>query len=128
MLIRLGSHVRRVIAVGMPLFSTEEQQRQLEKYSEQPLRPATEADRADIRPLDVASALVILLAEVRAGLDKPGDAAHRRRVYRFLMRRRRKPGSLARRAAGFVATATAVDFRAHAIHSSASSRASAGTS
>ena len=39
---QLGSHVRRVIAVGMPLFTAEEQQRQLEKYSEQPLRPATE--------------------------------------------------------------------------------------
>jgi pimeloyl-ACP methyl ester carboxylesterase len=39
---QLGSQVRRVIAVGMPLFSAEEQQRQLEKYSEQPLRPATE--------------------------------------------------------------------------------------
>src|ERR1700730_1604595 len=39
---QMESHVRRVIAVGMPLFSTEEQQRQLEKYSEQPLRPATE--------------------------------------------------------------------------------------
>ena len=39
---QMGSHVRRVIAVGMPLFSTEEQQRQLEKYKEQPLRPATE--------------------------------------------------------------------------------------
>ena len=39
---QLGSQVRRVIAVGMPLFSTEEQQRQLEKYSEQPLRPAAE--------------------------------------------------------------------------------------
>src|SRR5271154_1239003 len=38
----LGSQVRRVIAVGMPLFTAEEQQRQLEKYSEQPLRPATE--------------------------------------------------------------------------------------
>src|SRR5450631_2304262 len=39
---QLGSRVRRVIAVGMPLFSTEEQQRQLEKYSEQPLKPVTE--------------------------------------------------------------------------------------
>jgi pimeloyl-ACP methyl ester carboxylesterase len=39
---QLGSQVRRVIAVGMPLFSAEEQQRQLEKYSEQPLRPVTE--------------------------------------------------------------------------------------
>jgi pimeloyl-ACP methyl ester carboxylesterase len=39
---QIGSGVRRVIAVGMPLFSAEEQQRQLEKYCEQPLRPATE--------------------------------------------------------------------------------------
>jgi pimeloyl-ACP methyl ester carboxylesterase len=34
--------VRRVLAVGMPLFTAEEQQRQMEKYSEQPLRPAAE--------------------------------------------------------------------------------------
>jgi pimeloyl-ACP methyl ester carboxylesterase len=39
---QIGSHVRRVVAVGMPLFSVEEQQRQLEKYSEQPLKPLTE--------------------------------------------------------------------------------------
>jgi pimeloyl-ACP methyl ester carboxylesterase len=39
---QIGSPVRRVIAVGMPLFSAEEQQRQNEKYSEQPLRPAAE--------------------------------------------------------------------------------------
>jgi len=39
---QLGSQVRHVIAVGMPLFSAEEQQRQLEKYSEQPLKPVTE--------------------------------------------------------------------------------------
>jgi pimeloyl-ACP methyl ester carboxylesterase len=39
---QLGSHARRVLAVGLPLFSTEEQQRQMEKYSEQPLRPVTE--------------------------------------------------------------------------------------
>jgi hypothetical protein len=32
-------------------------------------------DRADIRPLDVSSALQILLAEVRTGLDLPLDAA-----------------------------------------------------
>jgi pimeloyl-ACP methyl ester carboxylesterase len=38
----LGAQVRRVVVVGMPLFTVEEQQRQLEKYSEQPLRPATE--------------------------------------------------------------------------------------
>ncbi|HEX3911927.1 MAG TPA: alpha/beta hydrolase [Steroidobacteraceae bacterium] len=39
---QLGAQVRRVVVVGMPLFTAEEQQRQLEKYSEQPLRPATE--------------------------------------------------------------------------------------
>ena len=32
-------------------------------------------DQADIRPLDISSALQILLAEVRAGLDLPLDAA-----------------------------------------------------
>ena len=31
-----------MLAVGMPLFTAEEQQRQMEKYSEQPLRPAVE--------------------------------------------------------------------------------------
>jgi pimeloyl-ACP methyl ester carboxylesterase len=39
---QLGTQARRVVAVGMPLFTAEEQQRQLEKYSEQPLKPATE--------------------------------------------------------------------------------------
>ncbi len=39
---QLGTQVRRVALVGMPLFTEEEQQRQMEKYSEQPLRPATE--------------------------------------------------------------------------------------
>jgi pimeloyl-ACP methyl ester carboxylesterase len=39
---QLGGQVRRVAVVGMPLFTLEEQQRQMEKYSEQPLRPATE--------------------------------------------------------------------------------------
>jgi pimeloyl-ACP methyl ester carboxylesterase len=39
---QLGSQVRRVVLVGVPLFTFEEQQRQMEKYSEQPLRPATE--------------------------------------------------------------------------------------
>jgi pimeloyl-ACP methyl ester carboxylesterase len=39
---QLGSQVRRLALVGMPLFTAEEQQRQMEKYSEQPLRPATE--------------------------------------------------------------------------------------
>jgi hypothetical protein len=36
---------------------------------------APPADRADIGPLDIASALQILLAEVRAGLNLPSDAA-----------------------------------------------------
>lgn len=36
---------------------------------------AAPADRADIGPLDISSALQILLAEVRAGLDLPCDAA-----------------------------------------------------
>jgi hypothetical protein len=38
----LGTQVRRLALVGMPLFNTEEQQRQMEKYSEQPLRPVSE--------------------------------------------------------------------------------------
>src|ERR1700760_4719191 len=38
----LGTQVRRVGLVGMPLFTDDEQMRQLEKYSEQPLRPASE--------------------------------------------------------------------------------------
>jgi hypothetical protein len=33
------------------------------------------SDRADIRPLDISGALQVLLAEVRAGLDLPVDAA-----------------------------------------------------
>ena len=39
---QLGSQVRRLALVGVPLFTSEEQQRQMEKYSEQPLRPASE--------------------------------------------------------------------------------------
>lgn len=39
---QLGSQVRRVAVVGLPLFTAEEQLRQMEKYSEQPLRPASE--------------------------------------------------------------------------------------
>jgi pimeloyl-ACP methyl ester carboxylesterase len=39
---QMPGQVRRLIAVGMPLFTVEEQQRQMEKYSEQPLKPATE--------------------------------------------------------------------------------------
>jgi pimeloyl-ACP methyl ester carboxylesterase len=38
----LGAQVRRLGLVGMPLFTNEEQMRQMEKYSEQPLRPASE--------------------------------------------------------------------------------------
>jgi pimeloyl-ACP methyl ester carboxylesterase len=39
---QLRGEVRRLATVGMPLFTPEEQQRQMEKYSEQPLRPVTE--------------------------------------------------------------------------------------
>ena len=39
---QVPAQVRRLIAVGMPIFTVEEQQRQMEKYSEQPLKPATE--------------------------------------------------------------------------------------
>jgi pimeloyl-ACP methyl ester carboxylesterase len=39
---QMGTQVRRLALVGMPLFTNEEQMRQMEKYSEQPLRPATE--------------------------------------------------------------------------------------
>ncbi len=39
---QLSGQVRRVMAVGMPLFTKEEQQRQMEKYSEQPLKPLSE--------------------------------------------------------------------------------------
>jgi pimeloyl-ACP methyl ester carboxylesterase len=39
---QLGTQVRRLALVGMPLFTNEEQMRQMEKYSEQPLRPASE--------------------------------------------------------------------------------------
>jgi pimeloyl-ACP methyl ester carboxylesterase len=39
---QLPNQVRRLVAVGMPLFTADEQQRQMEKYSEQPLRPAAE--------------------------------------------------------------------------------------
>jgi pimeloyl-ACP methyl ester carboxylesterase len=39
---QLGTQVRRLALVGMPLFTNDEQARQMEKYSEQPLRPATE--------------------------------------------------------------------------------------
>lgn len=39
---QLDGRVRRVAVVGVPLFTPQEQQRQMEKYSEQPLRPALE--------------------------------------------------------------------------------------
>jgi len=39
---QLAGQVRRVIAVGMPLFTKDEQQRQMERYSEQQLKPLTE--------------------------------------------------------------------------------------
>lgn len=39
---QLSAQVRCAAVVGMPLFTAPEQQRQMEKYSEQPLKPATE--------------------------------------------------------------------------------------
>jgi pimeloyl-ACP methyl ester carboxylesterase len=39
---QMRREVRRLATVGMPLFTPEEQQRQMEKYSEQPLQPVTE--------------------------------------------------------------------------------------
>jgi pimeloyl-ACP methyl ester carboxylesterase len=38
----LPHQVRHLAVVGMPLFTAEEQQRRMEKYSEQPLKPAAE--------------------------------------------------------------------------------------
>lgn len=39
---QVPERVRRLLVVGMPLFTPEEHQRQMEKYSEQPLKPAAE--------------------------------------------------------------------------------------
>ena len=39
---QLPNQVKRVIAVGMPLFTKDEQTRHMERYSEQPLRPVSE--------------------------------------------------------------------------------------
>ncbi len=39
---QIPGQVRRLVLVGMPLFTADEQQRQMEKYSEQPLKPVTE--------------------------------------------------------------------------------------
>jgi hypothetical protein len=38
-------------------------------------KPASAGDRANIRPLDIPGGLQILLAEIRASLDVPADAA-----------------------------------------------------
>ena len=86
---QLGSQVRRVIAVGMPLFTAEEQQRQMEKYSEQPLRPATEGGH--------------VLGAWRGGLalrDPPHDLgdAHRRFIEHVLAA---NPGAAFRAACGY---------------------------
>jgi hypothetical protein len=45
-----------------------------ERGSQPPADIAPPVDRADIRPLDISGALLILLAEVRAGFDLPPDA------------------------------------------------------
>jgi pimeloyl-ACP methyl ester carboxylesterase len=86
---QLGTQVRRVIAVGMPLFTAEEQQRQLEKYSEQPLRPATEGGH--------------VLGAWRGGLalrEPPHDLAdaHRRFIEHVLAA---NPGAAFRAACGY---------------------------
>ncbi len=39
---QIPGRVRRMALVGMPVFTADEQQRQMEKYSEQPLRPVSE--------------------------------------------------------------------------------------
>jgi pimeloyl-ACP methyl ester carboxylesterase len=86
---QLGSQVRRVIAVGIPLFTAEEQQRQLEKYSEQPLRPASEGGH--------------VLGAWRGGLalrEAPYDLAdaHRRFIEHVLAA---NPGAAFRAACGY---------------------------
>jgi hypothetical protein len=45
-----------------------------ERGSQSATLVAPPADRADIRPLDISGALLVLLAEVRAGFDLPADA------------------------------------------------------
>ena len=79
---QLGTQVRRVIAVGMPLFTAEEQQRQMEKYSEQPLRPAGEGGHvlaawrgvlaSRVPPFDLADAHQRFIEHVLAA--NPGAA------------------------------------------------------
>jgi pimeloyl-ACP methyl ester carboxylesterase len=86
---QLGTQVRRVIAVGMPLFTADEQQRQLEKYSEQPLRPVTEGGH--------------VLGAWRGGLalrEPPYDLAdaHRRFIEHVLAA---NPGAAFRAACGY---------------------------
>lgn len=86
---QLGSQVRRVAVVGLPLFTAEEQLRQMEKYSEQPLRPATEGGH--------------VLAAWRGGFafrQPPYDLAdvHRRFVEHVLAA---NPGAAFRAACGY---------------------------
>jgi pimeloyl-ACP methyl ester carboxylesterase len=86
---QLGPQVRRLVAVGMPLFTAEEQQRQMEKYSEQPLRPATDGGH--------------VLAAWRGGLavrEPPYDLAevHRRFVEHVIAA---NPGAAFRAACGY---------------------------
>ena len=86
---QLGGQVRRVIAVGMPLYTEDEQQRQSEKYSEQPLRPAVEGGH--------------VLGAWRGGLalrEPPYDLAdaHRRFIEHVLAA---NPGAAFRAACGY---------------------------
>jgi pimeloyl-ACP methyl ester carboxylesterase len=86
---QLGSQVRKVVVVGMPLFTADEQQRRLEKYSEQPLRPAQEGGH--------------LLAAWRGGFalrEPPNDLSdtHRRFIEHVLAA---NPGAAFRAACGY---------------------------
>src|ERR1700733_265805 len=86
---QLGSQVRRVAVVGLPLFTAGEQLRQMEKCSEQPLRPATEGGH--------------VLAAWRGGFafrQPPYDLAdvHRRFVEHVLAA---NPGAAFRAACGY---------------------------
>ena len=83
--------VRRVLAVGMPLFTAEEQQRQMEKYSEQPLRPAIEGRT---RAGGVARMLRVSPAALRSCRCA---AALRRALARRQSRRRAQSGRRATR-------------------------------
>src|ERR1700733_6300043 len=81
---QLGSQVRRVLVVGMPLFTAEEQQRQLEKYSEQPLNrrlkeamfsaPGAEVLHSASRPMTWATRSAVLSSMCWRQIPEPPSA------------------------------------------------------